>query len=359
MKERVLNWLRVGAVMALALPAFTVSTASPALAQGNCRIFNETGKTVCDKFLSYWNDNGSLAQQGFPITNAMSEVSKTDGKIYTVQYFERSVFELHPEFANTPNEVLLQLLGVAYYAKKYPGGAPSQQANTEPGARLFSETGRTIGGKFQAYWESHGGLRQQGYPISDEFVEINSLDGKPYKVQYFERAVFEFHPEFLGTPNEVLLSQLGTFTLNDNSTPPTATPAPIPPTNTPGPVPPTATPAPPQSTPTTPPASGCAALPPANPDVASDPATRCGPRGTIFYFAARGFQPNESVGVYLTAPDGSVIGANFQLDTDGDGYTLQEVVVPTSSSFPAVRVAITFEGVESHVRQVEYFQVLP
>ena len=30
-------------------------------------------------------------------------------------------------------------------------------------------------------------------------------------MQYFERAVFEWHPEYAGTPYEVLLSQLGTF----------------------------------------------------------------------------------------------------------------------------------------------------
>src|SRR5206468_3983407 len=55
-----------------------------------------------------------------------------------------------------------------------------------------------------------GGLAQQGYPLSDEFTEISPQDGKPYTVQYFERAVFEYHPENKDTPYEVLLSQLGT-----------------------------------------------------------------------------------------------------------------------------------------------------
>ncbi|HEX9990332.1 MAG TPA: hypothetical protein VGE45_17870 [Chloroflexia bacterium] len=75
----------------------------------------------------------------------------------------------------------------------------------------FKETGRTMcGGPFQAYWQSHGGLAQQGYPISDEIREVSDLDGKEYVVQYFERAVFEKHPE-LGPANYVQLSQLGTF----------------------------------------------------------------------------------------------------------------------------------------------------
>jgi hypothetical protein len=54
-------------------------------------------------------------------------------------------------------------------------------------------------------------LAQQGYPISDEFTEISDLNGQPYTVQYFERAVFEYHPENAGTAYDVLLSQLGTF----------------------------------------------------------------------------------------------------------------------------------------------------
>src|SRR6476469_5859218 len=77
--------------------------------------------------------------------------------------------------------------------------------------RNFTETGHQVCGKFLAYWDQHGGLAQQGYPISDEFVEVSDLNGQPYTVQYFERAVFELHPENAGTQYEVLLSQLGTI----------------------------------------------------------------------------------------------------------------------------------------------------
>ena len=41
-------------------------------------------------------------------------------------------------------------------------------------------------------------------------MERSDLDGKTYRVQYFERAVFEYHPEN-ASPYNVLLSQLGTF----------------------------------------------------------------------------------------------------------------------------------------------------
>src|SRR5215203_2478934 len=43
------------------------------LAQGGCRTFPETGKTVCGKFLVYWDAHGGLAQQGFPLSNEFQE----------------------------------------------------------------------------------------------------------------------------------------------------------------------------------------------------------------------------------------------------------------------------------------------
>jgi acetyl esterase/lipase len=171
--------------------------------------FPETGKSLRGNFLRYWQDNGGLPQQGYPISSELQEQSDTDGKIYTVQYFERAVFEYHPENPSR-SRVLLSLLGNFRYQAAYPSGAPNQVPNTSPGSVLFPETGKRLGGRFLQYWQTHGGLAQQGYPISEEFTEISPLDGKPYTVQYFERAVFEYHPEN-PPPNDILLSQLGTF----------------------------------------------------------------------------------------------------------------------------------------------------
>jgi len=180
--------------------------------QGSSKTFTETGKTVKGKFLDYWNAHGGLAQQGYPISEQVQERSDTDGKTYTVQYFERAVFELHPE-NQPPNDVLLSLLGVFLYNQKYPGGAPDQHESKVQGGVLFSVTGKHVGGIFLKYWLDHGGLAQQGFPISEEFTEVNDLDHQPYTVQYFERAVFEYHPEN-DPPYNVLLSQLGRFRYN-------------------------------------------------------------------------------------------------------------------------------------------------
>jgi len=212
------------------------------------RLFPETGKTVNGIFLDYWFTHGGLAQQGYPISEAMREVSDLDGKEYTVQYFERAVFEHHPEFA-PPNNVLLSQLGTFQYKRKYPSGAPNQRPNTSAVSRLFNETGKRVGGKFLDYWNKNGGLAQQGLPLSDEFQEVSETNGKTYTVQYFERAVFEYHPEN-APPNDVLLSLLGVFfhkqKYGGGRPPGTVVPA------TPAPSGPTATPV----RPTTPPSGG-------------------------------------------------------------------------------------------------------
>lgn len=181
-------------------------------AQANDQYFPQTGKTLSGRFLDYWKSHGGLEQQGYPISDILAEKSDVDGKVYTVQYFERAVFEAHPENP-APYDVLLSLLGSLLYKGKYPSasGGPGQTPNTTTGSQFFPVTGKHVGGLFLEYWNKHGGLAQQGYPISDEFNEISPLDGKQYRVQYFERAVFEFHPENTNTQYQVLLSQLGTF----------------------------------------------------------------------------------------------------------------------------------------------------
>jgi hypothetical protein len=194
-------------VVSLMFLTLLLPAAPPATAQNNCHTFAETGYPVCGPFLEYWRNNGGLRQQGLPISVPQSEVSPTDGRTYDVQYFERSVFEYHPE---EPSGVLLSLLGNFIYRERYAGNAPNQSANNSPGSISFPLTGKRLGGRFLAYWQQNGGLRQQGYPISNEFIERSELDGKEYRVQYFERAVFEYHPEN-PVPNDVLLSQLGTF----------------------------------------------------------------------------------------------------------------------------------------------------
>jgi hypothetical protein len=135
-------------------------------AQAGCQTFNETGKTVCGRFLDYWKTHGGLAQQGYPITNEFQEVSDLNSQTYTVQYFERAVFEKHPENA-APNDVLLSQLGTFQLQRKYPGGDPSGGAPPpQPPAQsgeTFTFNGTTTtktdqfhlaGGNYKASWKA-------------------------------------------------------------------------------------------------------------------------------------------------------------------------------------------------------------
>jgi hypothetical protein len=78
--------------------------------------------------------------------------------------------------------------------------------------KWFPETECYVGGAFWQYWVSNGGLMIFGYPLTDERDEQDPLTGRQMTVQYFERAVFEWHPE---NPqgNRVLLRRLGAAVL--------------------------------------------------------------------------------------------------------------------------------------------------
>jgi hypothetical protein len=220
-------------LFALALLGTLAARAAPALAGPPSRTFPETGHTLTGAFLAYWESHGGLDRQGYPLSDEIQAVSPLDGRPYTVQYFERAVFELHPENAGTPFAVLLAQLGTVELRARYPGGPPPSAANPR-NPRSFPETGHTLGGAFRAYWEGQGGLAQFGYPLTDEFAEVSALDSQPRTVQYFERAVFEYHPENAGTAYEVALAQLGRYQLARQGGGPAA--APVAPAAAPNPV---------------------------------------------------------------------------------------------------------------------------
>jgi hypothetical protein len=72
--------------------------------------------------------------------------------------------------------------------------------------RCFAETGHCISGPIRAYWERNGGLERFGYPITSAMQE--TIEGRTYYVQYFERRRMELHQQPSGHTN-VLLGLLG------------------------------------------------------------------------------------------------------------------------------------------------------
>jgi len=203
------DWLQVGLQP---LYQYTLSivpkAVDPAQAQPDPQtvFFTQTGHNLGAEFLKYWQTHGGLSIFGYPISEPFTE------RGYTVQYFERNRFELHPE-NQPPYNVLLGRLGVDLLSGRTFSKVAAFQSNKDH--RYFAETGHSLNFAFLGYWNTHGGLAQFGYPVSEEIQEVSPTDGKTYTVQYFERARFEYHPEFKGTKAEVLLGLLGVNTLKN------------------------------------------------------------------------------------------------------------------------------------------------
>jgi hypothetical protein len=67
-------------------------------------------------------------------------------------------------------------------------------------ARYFAETGQSAVNSFLEFWKNTpNALFVLGYPISEPFIEESFTNpGEYYRVQYFERAILEEHPENYG-----------------------------------------------------------------------------------------------------------------------------------------------------------------
>ncbi len=162
-----------------------------------------TGYTVEGVFGDYWLRYGGLSRFGLPLSPAVRDPASGD---LVVQYFERARFEYHPE-NQAPYDVLLTLYGAAALGNRPERTAPAAPCSSA--CELFAPTGHTLRGTFRRYWLAGGGLPIFGYPLTEEFREVSAADDKPYTVQYFERARFEYHPEYAGSNYEVLLGHLG------------------------------------------------------------------------------------------------------------------------------------------------------
>ncbi len=191
----------------------------PARAASNgSQFFPATGFSVSGEFLDYWQSHGGLAIFGYPITTAQYEKDPVSGQTYLTQWFERNRFELHPENAGTPYEVLLGLLSTQLTRSRLgePPFLPTVPTSNSADRLYFSQTGHTLSYGFKNYWEANGGLALFGYPISEEFQEATPQG--IFTVQYFERNRFEFHPE-KQPPYSVELGLLGTQLKHPEITP--------------------------------------------------------------------------------------------------------------------------------------------
>lgn len=154
--------------------------------------FPETGHSVNGEFWQYYQSiaNADLVF-GYPLTEAYND-SKS-GRI--VQYFTRARFELHPEQPEG-QRVRLSSLGSMVYS-------PGQGVTifTPVGCRTFPSS-FSVCYAFLDFFDKYGGEAIFGQPISN----FEYLNGRI--VQYFERARFDWYPEY-AEGQKVVLADLG------------------------------------------------------------------------------------------------------------------------------------------------------
>jgi hypothetical protein len=189
---------------------------SRAPGQTGQRCFAETNLCIEGRIREFWEQNGGLPVFGLPITDQREE--QVEGRTLQAQVFERNRLELLPENAR-PYDVLLGRLGADTLGRTGRDWAQFSKSAPKAGCRYFAETGHNICEPFLSYWRGHGlefdgrtgkseaeSLALFGLPLSDPQPE--TIEGKSYTAQWFERARFEQHPEN-APPYDILLGLLG------------------------------------------------------------------------------------------------------------------------------------------------------
>jgi len=174
------------------------SAAGPQVsAQGiSSQYFADTGHNVSGDFWFFYQGipNAQFVF-GSPITEQFTD--PTSGRM--VQYFQRARFEYFPE------RVAGQRVQVSPLGEYVSQRAPNEgQVNifTPIGCRYYSDSGHSICYAFLEFFDKNGGEAIFGKPKSS-FVFYNGRI-----VQYFERARFEWYPEY-PDGQRVALAELG------------------------------------------------------------------------------------------------------------------------------------------------------
>ncbi len=287
-------------------------------AQQTARYFPETGHWLRGAFRPYWERNGGLQLFGYPLTE---EYRRSDGRI--VQWFERARFELA---SSDPIVIELGHVGVEFTrGRSFPKVAPF---TTNREQRYFPETGHSLKGMFRTAWETRGGIRIFGLPISEELVE--PVNGQDTLVQYFERARFELR----FNPSRVEFGQLA------RPMTPQQLLAPWPPNALPpGPLNEDGTPRPPL------PGMG----------IRVNPGTAV--IGQTVLVQGEGFERGESVSIWLTAPDRSTRDLGKPSADNNGSISGAQISFTVDGSFPLGQWFITAHGNGSGREVVASFMV--
>jgi len=150
--------------------------------------FPIAGHGIANGILDYWRAHGGLKQFGPPSSD---ELKQPDGRI--VQFFDKGTIEYFPRFADT-----------SFAFQEGTGKRlPTDRAASAKSGQYFPETGHNVADAFLKAFKALGGLDVLGLPRTE------AMSYKGRTLQFFQRAVMEYHPEASGTPGEVVLTLLG------------------------------------------------------------------------------------------------------------------------------------------------------
>lgn len=327
-------------------------------AQSDAVYFPQSGHFVRGSFLNFWRtwepDQSKPWIFGYPITE---EYTGSNGRI--TQYFERARFEL-----NEQGQVELGKLGLdATVGRGFAPATPildtaqrryMPNVASTPGLSHYSNYPYIIQYGFKEIWETRGGERIFGMPISNELDE--TINGSLRTVQYFERVRFEFWPEH-EPGKRVVISDLGR-----RSAPPERMVW-LGPNDTPGTQPTTRS----QTQPTTQPTAQPTATPSVPAAINARIAPEVGAPGTEFGFVAVGFQKSEKVSMWLTSPGPQsrqfALEREVKADSNGSIQSANVTFKPSKyiGDAPDFEIegvwAISAQGKTSGRKAVAYFRV--
>lgn len=188
---------QISRILGLAVIAALIVQPASAFAAGAHETparFAPAGVAMQGEFLRTFQKYG-LSLIGYPISDEIQEGGTT------VQYFERVKMEYHPELAAKGTPVLFARLG-----SEISAGSPFSKIKNSISTkqkRYFNQTSHSVAEPFLSFWRNKGGVALFGYPIS----EVVQQDGM--RVQWFERARMEYHPEAVAKGRGVQLTLLG------------------------------------------------------------------------------------------------------------------------------------------------------
>lgn len=176
---------RKSILLATLLLLAALAAAGTVWAQTGGRFYPETGHTVDPYFLTSFDEYGGLEILGYPITDAF--IDPVSGLL--IQYFQNARLELYPVRTDGKWSVRVSPLGAILGGDQAAQKTPSVPYASNAGCRYYKQTEHRVCHAFLDYYDSNGGPKVFGYPISEFTLENGRL------MQYFQWFRLDWHPE--------------------------------------------------------------------------------------------------------------------------------------------------------------------